>query len=164
MGLIDGAAQDPPVGADRLIRLAEMLAGAVLYGPHRLAGPLVIDVDVSTHSGEGLVLLLVRIEAVVVALVLARDVVGQLVKLEALAAHLGQSDKAISAYRRILRHAIEEAGNGGKLPMVLDATAAAAITGPAAIDGIASGEPWQSYWQKTDQSRRKASSWANEHS
>jgi len=42
--------------------------------------------------------------------------------------------------------------------------AAAAITGPAAIDGIASGEPWQSYWQKTDQSRRKASSWANGHS
>src|SRR5262249_48331115 len=75
--------------------------------------------------------------------------------------HLGQSDKAISAYRRILRKAIEEAGNGGKPLMVLDPTAAAAITGPAAIDGIASAEPWQSYWQKTDQSRRRASSWAN---
>src|SRR6266568_3896086 len=78
--------------------------------------------------------------------------------------HLGQSDKAISAYRRILRQAIEQAGNGGKPLMVLDPTAAAAITGPAAIDGIASGEPWQSYWQKTDRSRRKASSWANGHS
>jgi hypothetical protein len=78
--------------------------------------------------------------------------------------HLGQSDKAISAYRRILRQAIEEAGNGGKPLMVLDPTAAAAITGPAAIDGIASAESWQSYWQKTDQSRRKASSWANGHS
>jgi phenylpropionate dioxygenase-like ring-hydroxylating dioxygenase large terminal subunit len=78
--------------------------------------------------------------------------------------HLGQSDKAISAYRRILRQAIEQAGNGGKPLMVLDRPSAAAITGPAAIDGIASGEPWQSYWQKTDQSRRKASSWANGHS
>jgi phthalate 4,5-dioxygenase len=78
--------------------------------------------------------------------------------------HLGQSDKAISAYRRILRHAIEEAGNGGRPPMVLDPVGAAAITGPAAIDGIAAGEPWQSYWQKTDQTRRKASSWANGHS
>ena len=35
--------------------------------------------------------------------------------------HLGQSDKAISAYRRILRRAIDEAGNGGKPMMVLDA-------------------------------------------
>ena len=48
--------------------------------------------------------------------------------------------------------------------MVLDPPSAAAITGPAAIDGIASGEPWQSYWKKTDQSRRKASCWANGHS
>jgi len=35
------------------------------------------------------------------------------------------------------------------------------LTGPAAVDGIANGESWQSYWQKTDQARRKASSWAN---
>ncbi len=34
--------------------------------------------------------------------------------------HLGQSDKAISAYRRILRGAIEQAGKGGRPPMVLD--------------------------------------------
>src|SRR2546430_11461697 len=46
--------------------------------------------------------------------------------------HLGQSDKAISAYRRILRGAIEQAGNGGKPLMVLDPAAAAKITGPAA--------------------------------
>jgi len=36
------------------------------------------------HAGEGVVLLLVRIEAVIVALVLARDVVGQLVQLQTL--------------------------------------------------------------------------------
>jgi phenylpropionate dioxygenase-like ring-hydroxylating dioxygenase large terminal subunit len=74
--------------------------------------------------------------------------------------HLGQSDKAITAYRRILRAAIDAAGNGGKPPMVLDPAAAARITGPAAIDGIGPSKDWQTYWQKTDQTRRQASSWA----
>jgi hypothetical protein len=74
--------------------------------------------------------------------------------------HLGQSDKAISAYRRILRGAIEQAGNGGKPLMVLDQASAARITGPAAIDGIGPTEGWQLYWQKTDAARRRASPWA----
>src|SRR5499425_1957372 len=72
--------------------------------------------------------------------------------------HLGQSDKAITAYRRILRGAIEDVSAGRKPPMMLDPASAATLTGPAAIDGIACGEPWQSYWQKTDQAQRKASS------
>jgi hypothetical protein len=75
--------------------------------------------------------------------------------------HLGQSDKAISAYRRLLRGAIAAAGSGGRLPMLLDAGAAAAMTGPAAIDGIGPSEDWQSYWRTTDANRRRASSWAN---
>jgi len=75
--------------------------------------------------------------------------------------HLGQSDKAISAYRRLLRGAIAAAGSGGRLPMLLDAANAAAMTGPAAIDGIGPSEDWQSYWQTTDANRRRASSWAN---
>ncbi len=75
--------------------------------------------------------------------------------------HLGQSDKAISAYRRLLRQAIDEANNGGRLPMVLDAQAAQAITGPAAVDGIGPADDWQGYWRTTDQSKRKAASWAN---
>jgi phthalate 4,5-dioxygenase oxygenase subunit len=75
--------------------------------------------------------------------------------------HLGQSDKAISAYRRLLLGAITEAGAGGRPPMVLDEAAAAHMTGPAAIDGIGPSEDWQSYWQRTDANRRRASSWAN---
>jgi len=75
--------------------------------------------------------------------------------------HLGTSDKAINAYRRLLRQAIDDAGKGGRLPMVLDAQAAAKITGPAAIDGIGPADDWQGYWQKTDASKRKAASWAN---
>src|SRR5262249_56114714 len=63
--------------------------------------------------------------------------------------HLGQSDKAISAYRRILRKAIEEAGNGGKPLMVLDPTAAAAITGPPPLHGIPSAAPCPTYWHNT---------------
>jgi len=76
--------------------------------------------------------------------------------------HLGQSDRAISAYRRILRGAIEQAGNGGRPLMVLDAASAAKITGPAAIDGIGPSADWRGYWQRTDAARRKASSWASQ--
>ena len=75
--------------------------------------------------------------------------------------HLGQSDKAITAYRRMLRQAIEEARSGGRPPMVLDAQAAPTITGPAAVDGIGPTADWQGYWRTTDQSKRKAASWAN---
>jgi phenylpropionate dioxygenase-like ring-hydroxylating dioxygenase large terminal subunit len=75
--------------------------------------------------------------------------------------HLGQSDKAISAYRRSLRAAIDAVGNGGAPPMVLDALAAEKLTGPAAIDGIGPTDGWQAYWRATDATRRKASSWAN---
>ena len=78
--------------------------------------------------------------------------------------HLGQSDKAISAYRRILRQAIDDTRNGGKPLMVLDAHSAPNITGPAAIDGIGPTDGWQGYWQKTDAARRRASSWAGQES
>jgi hypothetical protein len=74
--------------------------------------------------------------------------------------HLGQSDKAITAYRRILRGAIEAAGNGGRPLMVLDAQSATKITGPAAIDGIGPTADWERYWRKTDAARRQACGWA----
>jgi len=74
--------------------------------------------------------------------------------------HLGQSDKAISAYRRLLRQAIEQARDGTPL-MVLDEQAARRITGPAAIDGIGPTDGWERYWQATDAAKRKAASWAN---
>jgi hypothetical protein len=77
--------------------------------------------------------------------------------------HLGSSDKAIIAYRKLLRAAIDEAGNGGRPPMVLDEQAASGLTGPAAIDGIGPTGDWQGYWQRTDASKRKAASWTNGH-
>jgi hypothetical protein len=76
--------------------------------------------------------------------------------------HLGTSDKAISAYRRLLRQALEQSGNSGKPLMVLDPGEAATITGPACVDGIGPAADWQGYWQRTDAERRKTKSWANE--
>jgi hypothetical protein len=75
--------------------------------------------------------------------------------------HLGQSDKGITAYRRLLRQAIDDAKSGGTPPMVLDAKSAPQITGPAAVDGIGPAGDWQGYWQQTDAGKRKAASWAN---
>jgi phenylpropionate dioxygenase-like ring-hydroxylating dioxygenase large terminal subunit len=75
--------------------------------------------------------------------------------------HLGQSDKAISFYRRMLRAALDELEKGGRPPMVLDAESARRITGPAAIDGIGPTDDWQGYWQRTDASKRQAASWIN---
>ena len=75
--------------------------------------------------------------------------------------HLGASDKAISAYRRLLRQAIDDTRSGGTPPMVLDAQSAPKITGPAAIDGIGPADDWQGYWQRTDAGKRQAASWSN---
>jgi hypothetical protein len=73
--------------------------------------------------------------------------------------HLGQSDKAIAAYRRLLRAAIEAVEKGGFLPIGFDASAAKAMTGPAAIDGIGPTDDTRGYWQRTDAHKRSAASW-----
>jgi phthalate 4,5-dioxygenase len=74
--------------------------------------------------------------------------------------HLGRSDKAIAAYRRLLRRGIEAVEKGEPPPMVFNAELAAKITGPAAVDGIGPTEGWQDYWQKTDVAKRHAATWA----
>ena len=70
--------------------------------------------------------------------------------------HLGQSDKAIVAYRRMLRAAIEAVGRGERPPMVLDAAAAAAMHGPVTIDGIAETARAAGYPAEADTERRAA--------
>jgi phthalate 4,5-dioxygenase oxygenase subunit len=74
--------------------------------------------------------------------------------------HLGRSDKGIAAYRRLLRTAIDAVEKGEQPPIIFDASLAAKMTGPAAIDGIGPTDDWQGYWQKTDASKRSAASWA----
>jgi len=77
--------------------------------------------------------------------------------------HLGTSDKAISAYRRLLRQALDQSGKGAKPMMVLDPAEAANITGPACVDGIGPAGDWQGYWQRTSRERQGTKSWANAH-
>ena len=74
--------------------------------------------------------------------------------------HLGTTDKAIVAYRRMLLSAIGQVANGEKPPMWLDPARAAAIRGPIAIDGMGPTEGWESYWKDVDARRRSGSSWA----
>jgi nitrite reductase/ring-hydroxylating ferredoxin subunit len=74
--------------------------------------------------------------------------------------HLGTSDKAIIAYRRLLLRSIAQAEAGETPLMVLDRVAAAGITGPAAMDAIGPTEGWEAYWQDVDRTRRSNASWA----
>ncbi len=70
--------------------------------------------------------------------------------------HLGTSDKAIIAYRRLLRRALEQSD---KPMMVLDAAEAAKVTGPPCVDGIGPVGDWEGYWQRTSRERQATKSW-----
>jgi hypothetical protein len=72
--------------------------------------------------------------------------------------HLGQSDKAITAYRRLLRQSIEQVEKGER-PSI-DPAKAASLSGPATMDGIGPSAGWQDYWQSVDRKRRLGAEWA----
>lgn len=75
--------------------------------------------------------------------------------------HLGVSDKAITAYRRILLRSIEDHAAGKRtLGQVVDDTDAAALRGPVAVDTTAPVGAWREHWRERDEQRRKASPWA----
>jgi phenylpropionate dioxygenase-like ring-hydroxylating dioxygenase large terminal subunit len=73
--------------------------------------------------------------------------------------HLGLTDKAIVAYRRMLMAAIRQAAAGARTLMEVDAEAARGIQGPATMDGIGPSDDWQQYWQRVDETRRRAAPW-----
>jgi phenylpropionate dioxygenase-like ring-hydroxylating dioxygenase large terminal subunit len=76
--------------------------------------------------------------------------------------HLGTSDKAIIAYRRLLRQAIDAVGKGERPPMVLDDAQARAMHGPATVDGIGptgDADAVRAYWRAADARRREAAPW-----
>jgi len=75
------------------------------------------------------------------------------------AEHLGTSDKAIVAYRKLLRQAIDEAGKGEKPIMVLDEARAASITGPQAVDGIGPTADLEGYRARSEADKRQGASW-----
>jgi hypothetical protein len=75
--------------------------------------------------------------------------------------HLGKSDLAIVAYRKLLREAIATAANGKSdgLPLAVGERAAREIKGPVSIDAIAPSGSWQSAWLDRDAARRAACPW-----
>ena len=72
--------------------------------------------------------------------------------------HLAKSDRAIVQYRKMLRGAIEqlESGEGDALPLKAGAQA---VTGPIAIDTIASSDEWSQAWVDSDARRRRDCPW-----
>ena len=72
--------------------------------------------------------------------------------------HLGSSDKAIAAFRRLLLRAIRDVAEGRPPP--LTAPAAAAVGGPPSMDAIGPVEGWEEHWRAQDRARRAAAPWA----
>jgi hypothetical protein len=75
--------------------------------------------------------------------------------------HLGTTDKAIVAYRKMLLAEIRKAAAGERVFLELTDGQAAAITGPATIDGIGPTETIDDYWRVADQRRRDAAPWVD---
>jgi phthalate 4,5-dioxygenase oxygenase subunit len=73
--------------------------------------------------------------------------------------HLGTTDKAIVAFRRLLMAEIKKAQAGERTLLQLDATEAARITGPATMDGIGPAADWENYWSTVDARRRQGAPW-----
>jgi phthalate 4,5-dioxygenase len=73
--------------------------------------------------------------------------------------HLGTTDKAIMANRRVLIKAIETVQGGGVAPGIADPASAAAMVGPDTVDGIAPAGDWAEWWRKTAALKRANSPW-----
>jgi len=76
--------------------------------------------------------------------------------------HLGQADKAIIQYRKLLVKAIEQVQKGETPMMALDADAARRLQGPMTVDGIGPTADWESYWRQTYAKVRADSAWGKE--
>ncbi len=75
--------------------------------------------------------------------------------------HLATSDKAIIAYRRMLRGAISACENQESLPALANGKPLN-LKGPVAIDTVGTRENWDSVWRENDLERRASSSWAKD--
>lgn len=73
--------------------------------------------------------------------------------------HLGQTDKAIVQYRKLLREQIERVEGGLEPLLFLDTDHAKAIQGPGTMDGIGPTAGWETYWMEVDVARRRGASW-----
>ena len=78
------------------------------------------------------------------------------------AEHLGSSDKAITAYRKLLFAAIETLRRGEPPAFLPGSGDAAATFGPVAIDSVGPTADWQRHWREVDRARRARSAWASQ--
>ena len=74
------------------------------------------------------------------------------------AEHLGVSDRAIIAGRRLLLAAIDAVETGGAPAIAPDCRAV-----PLAVDTVAAAGDWQAHWRAIDAGRRARSPWAAAH-
>lgn len=73
---------------------------------------------------------------------------------------LGVSDRAVIATRRLLLNALASRADGGGLPArPATSAAAAALTGPAAVDCVAPGDGWRQHWKTFHAERIEESPW-----
>jgi hypothetical protein len=68
--------------------------------------------------------------------------------------HLGASDKAIAACRRLLLRGIRDVAEGRAAPM------AAPAEPPACIDAIGPIDGWERFWRDQAQHRRESAPWS----
>jgi nitrite reductase/ring-hydroxylating ferredoxin subunit len=73
--------------------------------------------------------------------------------------HLGTTDKAIVAFRKLLMNEIKKAGRGERTLLQLTAQEAVNVTGPGTMDGIGPAAEWESYWRSMDTRRRTSAPW-----
>lgn len=73
--------------------------------------------------------------------------------------HLGTSDKAIIAYRKLLNQQIEQCASGDRPMMSLTAQEAGRFTGPVTYDGVDRSGDHDRYWREGDERRRRGASW-----
>jgi nitrite reductase/ring-hydroxylating ferredoxin subunit len=74
--------------------------------------------------------------------------------------HLGASDRAIIAARRMIFRAIDDVADGRDPP--LTAPSATQLHGPGSIDAIGPVDGWDSFWREQDAARRRAVPWLAE--
>lgn len=73
--------------------------------------------------------------------------------------HLGTSDRAIMANRRMLLQAIDDV-QAGRCPMgMAQADVAAQRIGPDTVDGIAPAQAWQAWWREAVNAKRAGAPW-----
>jgi phenylpropionate dioxygenase-like ring-hydroxylating dioxygenase large terminal subunit len=76
------------------------------------------------------------------------------------AEHLGSSDRAIIANRRMLIRAIDDMRRGAAPPLLAQGDAARNLRGPVSVDMVGATDAWQSQWRPHDAARRQKSVWA----